>query len=508
MIFAIIIFVIGLLRGYDVITMIMYAIATAVSALPEGLPAVISIVLALGVRRMAENKAIVRSLPAVETLGSTTVICSDKTGTITRNEMTVTHLWAGGRTYKVSDDGYDLQGEIAPEDNTEERDDSIELRLLLTAGILANDAKKIEHADNHNITGTPTEAAILISGMKGGLNPQLLRSQHTRKDEIPFSSDKKYMATLHTNEEGSIVYLKGAPERVIDFCSHVMLNGNHTKMTEGLRQQVHAANQSFAERALRVVAAAYKEVPAETAKIEEASLQENLTFLGLWGMVDPPRPEAMEAIRKAKNAGIKIVMITGDHAVTATAIAEQVGILSHGKKAATGQDVDRMSKEELGKFALESGVFARVSPAHKLKIMEALKDRAQIVAMTGDGVNDAPALKGSDIGIAMGRSGTEVAKEAADLILADDNFATIVTAIEEGRVIFGNLRRAVFFLITTNGGEIIILTSAILLGFELPMTAVMILWINLVTDGVCDVPLGLEPKHEDVSLIGRSNRES
>jgi Ca2+-transporting ATPase len=317
--------------------------------------------------------------------------------------------------------------------------------------------------------------------------------------EIPFSSNAKYMATLHPGQNiaGRIAYIKGAPERILEFCSHVLKDGKSVELNEGLRREIVEINEQYASDALRVMAGAYREMPQGKDQLEQTDVESGLTLAGLWGMFDPPRKESTQAVQDAKEAGIHSVMITGDHAITALAIARQVGITKDGP-VLTGADIEKMEKPDLAKAALAGGVFARVSPAHKLKLMEALKEQGHIVAMTGDGVNDAPALKGADIGIAMGRAGTEVAKEAADMVLTDDNFATIVHAVEEGRVIYSNLRRVVYFLLTTNLGEIITLVGALVIGLDLPLTAVMILWVNLVTDGACTVPLGVEPKHSDV----------
>jgi P-type Ca2+ transporter type 2C len=320
-----------------------------------------------------------------------------------------------------------------------------------------------------------------------------------RLAEIPFSSDAKYMATLHETADGAghLAYVKGAPERILEFCSHQLKDGQAVELTDPLRAEIVEANERFGSEALRVIAGAYKEIPEGKRKLERSEIEGGLVLAGLWGMIDPPRQESIQAVKDAKGAGIRPVMITGDHAVTALAIAKAVGIADNGK-AITGKEIDAMENPALAEAAFENGVFARVSPAHKLKIMEALKQQGHIVAMTGDGVNDAPALKGADIGVAMGMAGTEVAKEAADMILMDDNFATIVHAVEEGRVIYNNLRRVVFFLLATNLGEILTLVAALIIGLELPLTAVMVLWVNLVTDGACTVPLGLEPGHADV----------
>lgn len=491
------VFGLGMLRGYEVIEMLMFSVAVAVSAIPEGLPAVISVTLALGVRRMASRNAIVRRMPAVETLGSTTVICSDKTGTITKNQMTVQKIWAGGRIYEVSGEGYAPEGEIKAEGGDTVKDLPDDLKKLLEIGFHCNNAAVKEKEGQWVVEGNPSEGALIVAAMKSGLTKSWDKAE--RLSEIPFSSDTKYMATLHRAQSGAAyeAFVKGAPERVLEFCSHVLMEGKVVELDEKRRNEFMALSEQFGSEALRVMAGAYRDVSGSGGKLERSEIEGSLTLAGMWGMIDPPREESIGAVKAAKGAGIKPVMITGDHAVTALAIAKAVGIADDGK-AVTGKEIDGMEKPALAQAALKHGVFARVTPVHKLKIMESLKDQGHIVAMTGDGVNDAPALKGADIGIAMGIAGTEVAKEAADMILTDDNFATIVHAVEEGRVIYNNLQRVVFFLLATNLAEILTLVAALVIGLDLPLTAVMVLWVNLVTDGACTVPLGLEPGHADI----------
>jgi P-type Ca2+ transporter type 2C len=494
-----VVFVLGLLRGHEAVEMLLFAVAVAVSAIPEGLPAVITVTLALGVRRMAQRHAIIRRLPAVETLGSVTVICSDKTGTITENQMTVRKIWAGGRTFEATGEGYRPEGEIRSEDGETLKDIPDTLARLMRIGALANNAGIRQADGNWTANGNPSEAALLVVARKAAMEPDVIREDCERIAEIPFSSDRKYMAVLSCEEDQTRdALVKGAPDRVLDFCSHVLLDGERVDLDDEKRREIREINERFAGEALRVMAGAYREFPADKQGLEEPEVREGLTFAGLWGMIDPPRKQSARAVAAAREAGIRPVLITGDYAATALAIARKVGIADEGKKALGAGDVENMDSRELAEAALEAGVFARVSPAHKLKIMQALKAHGQVVAMTGDGVNDAPALKGADIGVAMGRSGTEVAREAADMVLTDDNFATIVDAVEEGRTIYANLRRVVFFLLATNLGEILTLAGALVLGLDLPLTAVMVLWVNLVTDGACTIPLGVEPRHGDV----------
>ncbi len=492
------VFILGLLRGHETLDMLLFAVAVAVSAIPEGLPAVITVTLALGVRRMADRHAIIRRLPAVETLGSTTVICSDKIGTITENQMTVRKIWAGNRTFEVTGEGYHPEGGIKSEGGEALGEIPEALERLLHIGALANNANIREVDSGWQAEGDPSEAALLVAARKAAMEPDVMQEECKRVAEIPFSSDRKYMAILNCEQDQSRnALVKGAPERILEFCSHVLLDNERVELDEEKRGKIQDTNEQFAGDALRVMAGAYREFSADKQGLEESDIQQGLTFAGLWGMIDPPRKQSIHAVSAAKGAGIRPVMITGDYAATALAIARETGITENGR-ALSAEDVENLDKRELAESTLDAGVLARVSPAHKLKIMESLKDQGQVVAMTGDGVNDAPALKGADIGVAMGQSGTEVAREAADMVLTDDNFATIVDAVEEGRTIYSNLRRVVFFLLATNLGEILTLTGALLLGFDLPLTAVMVLWVNLVTDGACTIPLGVEPRHWDV----------
>jgi Ca2+-transporting ATPase len=495
------VFVLGLLRGFEFVEIVLFAIATAVSAIPEGLPAVVTVVLAVGVQRMSRRNAIVRRLPAVETLGSTTVVCSDKTGTITRNEMTVRSIWTAAGAYEVEGDGFSPVGNVRVENGDvvdlvdRPRPD---LRMLLEIGVLANNAILLHEGDVWTVRGNPTDGALLVVAGKLSLDAGKLGSSRERLGEIPFSSVHKYAATLNQWDVTPRLLVKGAPERVLAACTRVQVGDSVEPMTEELRAAIGAANDELASQALRVVAGAWREVSSAGESLDRGLAESDLVFAGLWGLLDPPREETIGAIASAQQAGMRVVMITGDHATTAAAIAKRVGIVKAGEETVDGEQLDAMSAEQLDARIEDIAVYARVEPRHKLRIVNALKARGHTVAMTGDGVNDAPALKTADIGIAMGITGTEVAKEAADMVLADDNFATIIDAVEQGRVIFANLRRAVAFLVTTSLGEILTLVSALLIGLHLPVTAVMILWINLITDGITGIPLGLEPHHADV----------
>ncbi|MBN2594705.1 MAG: HAD-IC family P-type ATPase [Sedimentisphaerales bacterium] len=502
--------VLELLRGYSIVEAIMFSVAIAVSAIPEGLPAVISVTLALGVRRMADRHAIIRHMPTVETLGSTTVICSDKTGTITRNQMTVRKLWAGGNIYELTGEGYRPEGTLYTADCQPVQQLPAALETLLQVGVLNNNAHLHQEGDQWRAEGNPSEAALLTAARKAGLDRDALQRERERLHEVPFSSERKYMATLHQQKDSDkrLAFIKGAPDQLLNFCSQVLIDGRAVDLDAERKQTIENTIGEFATDALRIMAGAFREFPSDKDRITPDDIEEGLTLVGLWAMIDPPREESIQAVNDAKEAGIHPVMITGDHAATALAIARKVGIAGDGE-VLSGKDIDAMDKPDLAGAALKSGVFARVSPAHKLKIMEALREQGHVVAMTGDGVNDAPALKGADIGVAMGGAGTEVAKEAADMVLTDDNFATIIHAVEEGRVIFGNLRRVVYFLVTTNLGEILTMIVALIIGMDLPLTAVMILWVNLATDGACTIPLGVEPKHWDVlKQPPRNPRES
>jgi Ca2+-transporting ATPase len=522
----VIIFLIGLTRGEPALDMFMTAVSLAVAAVPEGLPAVVTIVLALGMQRMIEHSVIIRRLLAVETLGTTTVICSDKTGTLTQNQMTAVKLYLPGKWINVSGTGYDPNGNFTYEDTPEEYIDpkSIPtLKSLLLAGGLCNDAELIASDDSspngtsngYRIIGDPTEGALVVALEKAGLPKKDMEQILPRVYEFPFDSDRKRMSTIHKNPENDnyVSYTKGGPDVILARCTHVLKDDKVVLLEDDSRNAILAANESMARNALRVLAVAYKEVDHIPKNGEIDAVENGLIFIGLAGLIDPPRIEVIDAINKCKTAGIKVKMITGDHAITALAIAKELGIATEDSKALSGQDLEQMSDHELADIVEDVNVYARVSPEHKVKIVEALKKKGHITAMTGDGVNDALALKRSDIGVAMGITGTDVARETADMILTDDNFASIVAAVEEGRTIYSNIRKFVYFLLSCNIGEVLVIFTAIMLRWEIPLLPIHLLWINLVTDAFPALALGVEkpemqimfqpPRHPKEPILDR-----
>ena len=489
---------IGLLRGLPVIQMFMFGIALAVAVVPEALPAVVTISLAIGVRRMVKRNALVRRLPIVETLGSTSVICSDKTGTLTRNEMTVRQLLADARLLEVTGAGYDAKGEILDAGRGIEPPDSV--RALLAAGVLASDARLVSRDGRPQVEGDPTEGALVVAAMKAGLDPASLNEREPRVAEIPFTSERRRMTTVHTTQDGgTIAYSKGAAEEVLAGCTRQLRAGQDVELTASDRERTRAVEQRMAADGLRVLALARK--PGATVEEPESGM----TLLGLVAMMDPPRPEARAAVRTCEAAGIRAVMITGDHPLTAGAVAREVGLLTDGR-VVSGRDLEAMSDADLERDVADIAVYARVSPADKLRVVTAWQKRGDVAAMTGDGVNDAPALKKADVGIAMGIAGTDVSKEAAGMTLLDDNFATIVAAVEEGRIVFGNIKKYLMYLLSCNVGEIVLLAGAVIAGLPLPLTAVQILYVNLATDGLPALALAVDPPEPD--LMRRKPRNS
>ncbi len=492
-------FAVGLGYGKTWTEMFEAAIAFAVSAIPEGLPAVVTVTLAIGVSRMARRHAIVRKLPAVETLGGATVICSDKTGTLTENQMTVQAIYAGGINYTITGVGYDPQGEIFREQTPVDRNDSPALAACLQAGLLCNDSRLETKAGQWQVIGDPTEGALITVANKAGYERSWLETEQPRLDVIPFESEFQYMATLHGNREGKaeIIYVKGSVEAVLQRSQQMADNsGNFTTLEpEVIHQQV----EKMASQGLRVLAFAQKPVLEPQTTLDHADIESDLIFLGLQGMIDPPRPEAIRAVQACQTAGIQVKIITGDHAVTAAAIAKSMGF-NHQREvlAFTGSQLAQMEPEEFATAIEDASVFARVAPEQKLRIVEALQSKGEIVAMTGDGVNDAPALKQADIGIAMGGAGTEVAKEASDMILTDDNFASIEAAVEEGRTVYRNLLKAIAFILPVNGGESMTILISVLLARDLPILSLQVLWLNMVNSIAMTVPLAFEPKSSRV----------
>ncbi|VVB67818.1 Potassium-transporting ATPase ATP-binding subunit [Candidatus Norongarragalina meridionalis] len=479
-----VVFIAGFLRGEDALEMFLTSVSLAVAAIPEGLPAVVTITLAVGVQRMVKRKAIIRKLPAVETLGAATVICSDKTGTLTKNEMTVRELWFLNGSYHVTGAGYAPAGDFMRDGKKTDALKDKAAKLLIETGVLCNNASFEEGV----VLGDPTESSLLVLAAKAGLGVEKSRRDNAFVSEIPFDSSRKMMTVVRKHGGKATAYTKGAAEVIVEKCAYVLKDGKETRITPALRREILEANKEMASKALRVLAFSVKTGAKDAEK--------GMTFVGLCGMNDPPRQEAKEAISLCKTAGIRVMMITGDNAETAKAVAHELGIPSEG--VLTGPDIDALSEYEFDKAVGRTSVFARVSPEHKLRIVEALKKRGEIVAMTGDGVNDAPALKKADIGVGMGITGTDVSKEASDMIVTDDNFASIVSAVEEGRIVFDNVLKTVRYLISCNIGEVLTIFIAVIVGLKTPLLPIQILWMNLVTDSLPALALGMDPKDPDV----------
>lgn len=494
-----VVFLLGVYEGIGAFKMFLASVSLAVAAIPEGLPAVVTTSLALGVYRMSKQNAIVRKLPAVETLGATTVIVSDKTGTLTENEMTVRKIYTPSKSYEISGSGYSVEGKFFVEGKEVGVDKDLE--LLLKASVLCNNAAFYIENNKPRTVGDPTEVAILVAGAKAGLYKDSLNNEYERKFEIVFDSERKRMSVLaSTPDDGPIVCTKGAVDVVLKLCSKERNEGKDIKLTEKRKSEIMKANELMASGALRVIVVAYKKYGL--ADYDENAIETNLVFLGLVGMIDPPRPEVKESIETCKKAGIKPVMITGDHKITAVAIARELNFPEG--RVITGAELDELNSEDFEKIVGEVYVYARMTPQHKTRIVKALQNRGEVVAMTGDGVNDAPALRLADIGIAMGITGTDVSKEASTMVLTDDNFATIVSAVKEGRGIYDNIRKFIFYLLSCNIGEVftvffaILLGSTIMKGLPLPLAAVQILWMNLLTDGLPALALGMQPAEKEI----------
>ncbi|MBI4147817.1 calcium-translocating P-type ATPase, SERCA-type [Candidatus Woesearchaeota archaeon] len=471
---AVVTFGMGVALGKDFVEMFMTSVALAVAAIPEGLPAVVTVSLALGVQAMARKNALVRRLPSVETLGACTVICSDKTGTLTHNEMTVTKMYVNGKVITVTGSGYDPAGQFS--------EDSRKFSLLLQIGALNNDARVRHENSTFEVLGDPTEAALIVSAKKAGLDAEELHGKFPRVDEVEFTSERKRMTTVHAVSGKKVAYMKGAPEVMLGLCKKLRVNGKETALTPAKKRQILKVCEGFAQDALRVLAFAYKPLKGKSKVMEK-----DFVLVGLQAMIDPPRMEVKDAITQCRTAGIKVVMITGDHLTTAVAIGKELGIIG---RAITGKDVESL---DLEKEVEDIAIYARVDPAHKLAIVDALKKKGHVVAMTGDGVNDAPALKKADLGIAMGITGTDVAKEASAMVLADDNFASIVKAVQEGRTIYDNIQKYLTYLVSCNIGEVLVVFVSVVAGLPLPLLAIHLLWVNLMTDGLPALALGVDP---------------
>jgi len=510
----VIVVVAGILHGQPPYGMFLAGVSLAVAAIPEGLPAIVTIALALGVQRMIKRKAIVRKLPSVETLGCASVICSDKTGTLTQNKMTVTKVWLGGRSLDVSGEGYELSGGIFEDGKAVDLKADSSLRRLLQISALCNNAQltRNEEADEKRsrrskepqeewlLKGDPTEGALAVLSAKLGSSAKSLEMLYKRVKEFPFDSERKRMSVIVSHQGGRLACTKGAPDMLMDQCAYVLWDGKVVPFTATLKRKCAEAGEQMAQSALRVLGFAYRDLRQADSCETEKEVENNLIFVGLAGMIDPPRREVKDAIAKCRRAGIKTVMITGDHQLTAEAIAAQLGIMPRGGIAMSGKALEELDDAQLDRLVDNIYVYARVSPEHKLRIVKALQRRGHVVAMTGDGVNDAPAIKASDIGIAMGITGTDVTKEASALVLSDDNFATIVSAIEEGRSIYENIRKFIRYLLASNVGEIMTMFLAMMMGLPLPLVPIQILWVNLVTDGLPAMALGVDQAEKDLML--------
>lgn len=495
-----IVFGVGLLYGNSPLEMFMTAIALAVAAIPEGLPAIVTVVLSLGMGRMAERNAIVKKLLAVETLGTTTVICSDKTGTLTQNEMTVTKVFVDGKEIDVTGTGYSPEGEFLYNENKLNHEEFPGLYTLLSIANLTNDATISEQEGQYRVMGDPTEGALITLANKKGIVSKDHAGEYPRVQELPFDSARKMMTTFHEGYvDGKVVaFTKGAPDIILSQCNYLLKDGKRVEMTETDRKEIEEYNSKFARSALRVLAFAMRDFDQTPEKPTPEEIETDMTFVGLTGMIDPPRQEAKEAIALCKKAGIIPVMITGDYKDTAFAIAKQLGMAEHEEESIMGKDLNDLSEEEMRELVKHKRVYARVSPDHKVAIVNALKQNGEIAAMTGDGVNDALAIKRADIGISMGITGTDVAKNTADVILTDDNFASIVSAVKEGRIIYSNIKKFVFFLLSCNIGEILVVLVSILMNLPVPLLPIQLLWLNLVTDSFPALALGVEPGEADI----------
>lgn len=502
-------FGLGLLREIPPLELFMTSVSLAVAAVPEGLPAVVTVALALGVLRMSRRRALVRKLPAVETLGSTTVICTDKTGTLTVGEMTVRALYVAGRRYVVTGEGYGPDGDVYVEGEKTDAQHAAPLLELATVLLGCNNAHLIQEDGTWNVIGDPTEGALLAAGAKAGGDRKHIEKDLPKQHEIPFDSDRKRSTVIRKMPDGKLrAFINGAPDVLLERCTNLYTGTGVRPLVEQDRRSIVAHNEAMAQQALRVLGSAYRDLDNESSvDFTAAAVEQDLVFVGLSGMYDPPRQEAKEAVARCRTAGIRVVMITGDHPHTAMAIARELGIASGDAAALAGSELDKLSDTELRERAPKVAVYARVTAEHKLRIIRAWKANDAVVAMTGDGVNDAPAIKGADIGVAMGKSGTEVTKQASDMIITDDNFASIVAAVEEGRGIYDNIRKTLQYLLAGNMGELLLMTICVVVGLPTPLLPIHLLWINLVTDGLPALCLATDPIDPDV-MARRPRRRS
>lgn len=498
----ILVFLVGLIYKQPFLLMLLTAISLAVAAVPEGLPAIVTIVLSLGMTKMVKKNAIVKKLLAVETLGTTTVICSDKTGTLTQNEMTVKKVYVDNKVFDIEANGYEPVGNILLNNEIFDAKNDNSFLTISKIATLSNDAKLIKE-ENYKIIGDPTEGALLTLAQKVQINKDILNKEHKRIFELPFDSTRKMMTTFNENLLGSKILssTKGAPDVVIENCKYILLNGKEEEFTKQLKEKVLKQNSAFATDALRVLAFSYRKFDQMPKDLSFKEIEKDMVFVGLMAMIDPARKEAKEAIKECKKAGITPIMITGDYLETAVAIAKDLGILDENSKAIMGRELNKMTEDEICEVVKTTRVFARVSPENKVQIVDALKKNGHIAAMTGDGVNDAPAIKKANIGVSMGITGTDVAKNTSDVILTDDNFATIVSAVHEGRIIYSNIKKFVSFLLSCNVGEILIVLISILVNIPVPFVPIQLLWLNLVTDSFPALALGVEKGDEEIMNI-------
>ncbi len=498
------VFLLGLFRGGKILDMLLTSVSLAVAAIPEGLPAVVTIALALGVQRMVKRHALVRKLPSVETLGCATVICSDKTGTLTKNEMTVQAVYVNKNLFTVTGVGYDVKGEFLRDYKTIDPVDYPELKKLLSYSLLCNGAELVKEKSGYKIIGDPTEGAMLTCAAKLNIWKKELEAGFPFIEEIPFDSERKKMTIVRKDKDNLIAFVKGAPDLLLNDCIEIEENGVTRKLDSRDREDILKANNDLANQAMRVLAVAYRVLDKEPDRYEAKLVEKELTFAGLVAMIDPPREEVKKAIDECKQAGIKTVMITGDHKNTAVAIARELGFFKQDSLALTGEELDKLNDSRFYSEIERIPVYARVSPEHKLRIVRAWRKQGEIVAMTGDGVNDAPAVKEADIGVAMGITGTDVTKEVSDMVITDDNFASIVSAVEEGRGIYDNIKKFIHYLLSCNAGEILVMFVSSLIGMPVPLLPIHILWVNLVTDGLPALALGVDPV--DPKIMGHPPR--